>query len=71
MFHLSHPSMHLPVVVVALFCVWVCFGVGFLFVFASLVLQVLGDVLFFQPRVLDDRQCFTARSARRQKKTAT
>ena len=30
------------------------FGLGFLFLFVSLVLQVVGDVLFFQPRVLDD-----------------
>ena len=47
-----------------------CFScwVGFCLVLVSLVLHVLGDVLIFYPRVLDDRQCFTARSARCKKK---
>ena len=33
--------------------------------------KCLGGVLFIPPRVLDDRQCFTARSARRKKKDST
>ena len=40
----------------------------FLFVLCfSVICKCLGGVLFIPPRVLDDRQCFTARSARRKK----
>ncbi len=47
-----------------------CLGV---FLFCCLVLQVPGGVLTIPLRVLDldDRQCFTTRSARRKKKAAT
>ena len=47
-------------------CCFVCW-VGFCSCLVSRVLQVLGDVLISYPRVLDDRQCFTVRSARRKK----
>ena len=53
-------------------CVVVWFGVWFVLLFVSppfvcFVLQVQGIPISHFSRVLDDRQCFTARSARRQK----
>ena len=50
-------------------CVVVWFGVWFVLLFVSLVLQVQGIPISHFSRVLDDRQCFTARSARHKKKT--
>ena len=64
LFHLSPGACRL-------FCLCLGFSgvgwVGFCSFLVSLVLQVLGDVLIFHLRVLDDRQCFTARSAGRKK----
>ena len=51
---------HLPPVVVVV-VLWLCL------VFPGFA-SALGDFLVYTSRVLDDRQCFTARSARRQKK---
>ena len=50
-------------------CVWLLFCLVVFLVLLCLVLQVPGGVLTIPPRVLDldDRQCFTARSARRKK----
>ena len=47
--------------------VW--FGVWFVLLFVSPFLQVQGIPISHFSRVLDDRQCFTARSARHKKKT--
>ena len=59
-FTLVSPSpSHLPLVVVVACVLFVyCFPV---------FCKCLGGVLFIPPRVLDDRQCFTARSARQKK----
>ena len=67
LFHLSSGTCRLFGLCLGV-CSWFACWVGFCSLFVSRVLQVLGDVLIFYPRVLDDRQCFTARSARRKQK---
>ena len=68
LFHLSPGTCRLVCLCLGFCGCFVCW-VGFCSFLVSRVLQVLGDVLIFYPRVLDDRQCFTARSARRKKKS--
>ena len=59
----SSSPLHLPLVVVVACVLFVsCFPV---------FCKCLGGVLFIPPRVLDDRQCFTARSARQKKRAVS
>ena len=67
--HLFHqPPLHLPVAFPFVVVVLCLFGFVCCFCF-PLVLQVQGIPISHFSRVLDDRQCFTARSARHKKKT--
>ena len=68
LFHLSHhPPSHLPVA----FSLWLWFFVlefVVCFCFPGFACARV-FLLVFSSRVLDDRQCFTARSARHKKKS--
>ena len=68
LFHLfHHPPSHLPVA----FSLWLwLFALGFVVCFCFLgFASARVFLLVFSSRVLDDRQCFTARSARHKKKS--
>ena len=65
LFHLSPSTCRLFLFV---FCCCVVWWVGFLSCVFLRVLQSAGGCFDLYPRVLDDRQCFIARSAMRKKK---
>ena len=70
LFHLSPRLLPLVLVCVLLLCLlFVCFGLVFVWCCSLCFASAVGCFDLY-PRVLDDRQCFIARSAMRKKKSA-